>query len=111
MRTTNEIIIAVKESQPVTAEELRMALLALNGIEHFTRQDLDRLIEAVDTGDFRQVKLRAVFAKSNRERMFQAVKTDPVKWLGPANIPGNPEYEQRMQWAKNLFEKATGEKL
>ena len=110
MRTTNEIIIAVKESQPVTAEELRLALLASSSIEYFLKKSVRDLIEAI-VEKKPSANLKAEFAKRTLDDMFQAGKTDPQKWLGPDNIPGNPGYDKRLEWGKRLFEKVTGEKL
>lgn len=112
MRSTLQIIIAVKESQPVTEEELRLALLALSSINHFVQHDLDALIEAIEEGRAAPfLKMKAEFSKGNRERLFQGIKKDPQEWLGPGNIPGNPEYEARMKTAKNIFKRATGIEL
>jgi hypothetical protein len=112
MRSTLEIIIAVKESQPVTEEELRLALLALSGINHFVEHDLNGLIEAIEAGKPAPfLKMKAEFCKGTRERLFQGIKKDPREWLGPGNIPGNPEYEARMKIGKAIFKKATGVEL
>jgi hypothetical protein len=109
MRTTLEIIIAVKDNQPVTEQELKLALLAMSSIEHFVQGQLDALIEAVESG--KSAKLRAALAKQMRETMFRAKKSDPEKWLGPENIPGNPKHDERLRWAKRLFKKVTGESI
>lgn len=111
MRSTLEIIIAVKESQPVTEEELRMALLALSGIDHFRSGTINQLIESIESKAQLRIDLAAGFAKQQRESLFKAMKKDPVEWLGPGNLPGNPEYEERVKWARRVYEKATGEKL
>lgn len=112
MRTTNEIIIAVKESQPVTTEELRLALLAQHGISYFYEHSLQKLIEAIlEKKPQVMLEFKAKFEQGTMERMFQAIKTDPEKWLGPANIPGSQEYADRLKWCKNIYERDTGEKL
>lgn len=112
MRSTLEIIIAVQESQPVTEEELRLALLALSGINHFVQHDLDDLIEAIEEGKaVPLLKMKAEFSKGTRERLFQGIKKDPREWLGPGNIPGNPEYEARRKMGKAIFKQATGIQL
>lgn len=110
MRSTLEIIIAVKESQPVSEEELRLALLAMASFEYFLKDDLRSLVEAVEQ-DKPVAKLRAKFGRDLLERMFKAQKKSPAEWLGPTNIPGNPEYERRLAAGKKLFEKVTGQKL
>jgi hypothetical protein len=104
VRSTNEILIAVKENRPVEPEELRLALLVMNAVDHFIRNELDKLIKAVDTAPA-LAKLRADFARETRERMFQAMKRDPAEWLGPANIPGNPEHDERYRQSIALGKK------
>lgn len=107
MRSTVEIIIAVKECQPVTEQELKLALLAQTGIEHFTRTALLDLIEAIREGK-PTVKMKAEFAWGTAERLWNAGKKPPDEWLGSDNIPGTPEYAARLEFGKALFKKATG---
>lgn len=107
MRTTLEIIIAVKECQPVTEEEMKLALLAMSGIEHFIKKELMDLIQAIRE-DKPTVKMKAEFAWGTVERMWNAAKKPPDEWLGPDNIPGSPEFAARLKWGKALFKKATG---
>lgn len=113
MRTTLEIQIAVKEAEPdITNEELRLCIEAQNGIEHFIRDELIKLIEAIrEDKPAAFLKMKAEFAWGTVERMFKAAKIPPDKWLGPDNIPGSPVQRQRLAWAKRVYEKATGEKL
>lgn len=112
MKTTLETIRAVKECEQVTEEELRLSLCALSAIEHFLREDLIRLIEAIREGKpTHLLKMKAEFAQGTIDRMFTALKTPPDKWLGPNNIPGTPENNERMRIAKNIFKKATGLEL
>lgn len=110
MRSTIEIIVAVQNSQPVTDDELRLALLALSGIDHFIRRALDDIIEAADERP-RTLGLRIAYAKGTRERMFKALKIDPSAWLGPGFTPGTPEYAERQRVARNIYKQATGEEL
>lgn len=107
MRTTVEIIIAVKECQPVTEDELKLALLAQSGIEHFIRTALLDLIEAIRE-DKPTVKMKAEFAWGTVDRTWNAGKKPPDEWLGPDNIPGSAEYAARLKFNKALFKKATG---
>lgn len=112
MRSTVQIICAVKDNKPVEFEELRLALLALSSIEHFYSHELSGLVEAIDEGKpIGLLRLKSQFAKDLHERMFKAIKTDPRAWLGEHNIPGNPEHDERLAGAKRLFTKATGETL
>lgn len=105
MRSTLDILIAVKENQPVTPEELRLALVALDSIHHFTKNSLNDIIEASEERP-QTLALRIAFAKQTRESMFRAIKTDPSVWLGPENIPGNPEHDRRYRAALALAKKA-----
>jgi hypothetical protein len=113
MRSTLDILVAVNENQPVEKEELRLAIVALSSIHHFVTDSLKNLLVAAeaDPNTSGRVKLRVAAAKDTLKQMHQAKKTDPEKWLGPQNIPGTPEHDARLKAAKNLFEKATGEKL
>lgn len=104
MRSTNEIIIAVKESQPATDEELRLALLVMSNIDYFVEGKLRELIEAIEE-DKPSTKSRARFAKDTLEGMFLARKKPPKDWLGPENTPGTPEYERRYAMAMKLGKK------
>ena len=109
MRTTLDIIIAVKDNEPATDEELRLALCALSGIEHFIRQDLTKLIQAIrDDKPTGYLKAKAEFAWGTIERMFTAKKKPPDQWLGPGGIPGTPENVERMKFGRKLFKAATG---
>lgn len=107
MRTTLEIIIAVQECQPATEEELRLALVALSGIESFISHDLQDLVDDV-IGGKPTAKFRAEYANGTIDRMFQARKTPPDKWLGPNGIPGTPENIAGRAISKRIFKAATG---
>lgn len=109
MRSTVDIIVAVKECQPATEEELRLALVAMSAIEHFVRTDLQKLIDAVEEGKPAGViEIKAAFAKGTISRMFKAIKMPVDKWLGPGNTPGTPENTKRLAMAKKIFKRATG---
>ena len=36
---------------------------------------------------------------------LNAIKKDPIEWLGASNIPGTPEYDEYYKLSKTLFEK------
>jgi hypothetical protein len=110
LRTTLEIIIAVKDRQPVTARELELALLAMSGIERFEMQALLGLIKAVRDSS-PDVKTTAELAWGTADRMWNAAKKPPDEWLGPGNIPGTPEQAERLRWGKAVYRAATGEEL
>lgn len=107
MRSTNEIIIAVKECQPVTVDELKLALIVQSNINHFITDALRKLIEAIKKGKEGSF-LRAAWAETTLESMFQAAKKDPEVWLQPDNIPGNPEHDKRYTISKKVLTKVLG---
>jgi len=112
-RTTCQIQIAVQEAEPnISDEELRLCIEAQRTIEHFYMRALLDLIEAIrEDLPASVLKMKGEFAWGTHERMFNAGKTPPEEWLGPDNIPGSPRQRERMDWAKRVYEKATGEKL
>jgi hypothetical protein len=110
MRSTNEIVIAVKESQPATDQELRYCVLALSAMEYFARHNLNDLVDCV-LNENQTVRMRAEFSKNERENRFQSAKMPVDQYLGPRNTPGTPEYEAGVKMSKALFAKATGIEL
>lgn len=108
MRSTLEIIIAVKECQPATDEELRLALIAMCNMEHFVRRDLESLADAVIAGQ-PSAMLRAASAKKTLDAMFYARKKSPAEWLGPEHTPGTPEFQRFYEAGKRLLEKIEGQ--
>lgn len=111
MRTINEIIIAVKDCEPATDEELRMCIAALSGIEYFSNKNLEDLTVAITESKSLLIDLRVRESKHWLETRFAVFKKDPVKWLGPGNTPGHPEQVARMAMSKKIFKAATGEDL
>ena len=102
MRSTRDIIIEVKEGQPVSEDELRIAVLVMSVVDAFTWRELYDLIEVIEQDKPGQAATKAAFAKSILERMFQAKREDPEKWLAP--VRG----DKRARWAKiskNVLEK------
>lgn len=108
MRTTSEIIAAVRNCEPVTDEEMRMCIAALANVEWFLRSSLQKLVDALDTKGPAQQRLRADSARATLESMHRGMRTPVDRWLGPHNIPGTPEYTARISGAKALLKKATG---
>lgn len=80
-----------------------MALLVMSAVDYFLGDELQKLVEAIEAGKA-SASLRASFAKGTIERMFLARKKNPLEWLGPTNIPGNPEYEQRYAMGMRILE-------
>lgn len=99
-----DIVIAVKDGAHVDEDELRLAILAQSAMQYFLTNELRELVAAVEDTS-RSPKLRAQFAGALLERLFLARGAHPERWLGPANIPGNPEYETRYAASKRLLAK------
>lgn len=98
---TLEIIIAVKESKPVSEQHLRLALLVLNSIDSLHKRELRNLIGAIRQGS-ELAKLKADLASETLDRLFDAMKKPPAEWLGPENTPGNAKYEQLYDASKKF---------
>lgn len=112
MRSTIEIIIAVKESQPVTEEELKLALCAMSGIHHHLQESLRKIIEEIRAEKPAPLlKMKADFEYGTLERLWNGIKMPADEFLGPGNTPGNPEHARRMEMGKRIYKKATGEDL
>lgn len=109
MRSTIEIICAVKDNKPVTEEELRLCIVVMATTEHIIKRALQKLINAIIADKpATHLKVRAEFASCTIERMFAAVKEPPTEWLSTEDIPWTPESAARREWAKAVFKSATG---
>jgi hypothetical protein len=104
MRSTRDIIIAAKDGLPLTEDELRTALLVMAAVDAFTWRELYELIEVIEQDRPGQAATKASFARSILERMFQAKREDPAKWLG-ADTPETTKHERWRKISKELLEK------
>jgi len=108
MRTLLEIIEAVKDNEEVTLDELKYALLAIDALWHFDKNDLSRLRSKIIEGK----PVLSIVCKDARDRAFHRVKAalekNPKEWLGWKNDPKNPEYQEFRKFAFALAKKATG---
>ena len=112
MRSTNEIIIALKECEPVEYDELRMACLVLNSLLFFSHNNTRRLLNG---GIAAEITKKMEFPDAHADlgiskTEYEAMKKDPVKWLGVDNIPGTPEYMERYKISKAIFNKVVNDK-
>lgn len=108
MRSTNEIIIAVKEQKPVTEQELRYAVCALSAMEYFANSEIESCIKGLET---EKPTLRSFILKQAQgfnERRFKSFRLPVDQYLGPGNIPGTTENNQRRNVAKTILKSATG---
>lgn len=94
MRSTNEIVCAVKECKPATEEELRMALMVMCSTEHFLKLYVQRTLEAMEAGKPSAAMWAGEAKRFMQETLFKMHKMDPLQCLGPANTPGNPEHDR-----------------
>lgn len=101
MRTVNSIVGAVQEQQPVTEQELRLALLCLYYDGQMACQsDYEGVSES-------RLRMRA---KENFARRFRMLKSEPDKYLGPRWTPGTPENAEGRELSKRILAKFEAQK-
>ena len=110
MQSILEIVIAAKDQQPATEEELRLTVVALSAMLSLVERSGRELAEAV-RDDKPAAGMRAAFFLRDAETRFKGRKMAPVDYLGPGYTPGTPENDQLKKTAAAVFEKATGQKL
>ena len=110
LRTTCEIIADLKDGKEVTYEELKMACLVQSSIIFLQRQDTKNLLKGGIGADL-VVQMNYKDDKTSSKKLgypswyWNAIKKDPIEWLGASNIPGTPEYDKHYKLSKTLFEK------
>lgn len=110
MRSMNEIVIAVKEQQPVTDEELRLTVVGLAAIQTFLTGNIRDLAKSVLDGK-PSARLRASSALAEDEIRFKSMKMPVNDFLGEENTPGTEANKKLVAMCKNIFKKATGQDL
>ena len=110
MRATCEIIADIKDGKKVTYEELKMVCLVQSFLLFQYRNDVKNLLEGgiaaemTRSGWYSDPKTSS--AKTGISSVYwNGMKGDPVQFLGPAHIPGTPEYEQRYGVSKAVLDK------
>lgn len=112
MRSMLEVICAVKDCEPVTEEELKLCVCCLAAKLHFAEHERDKLVELIEENKPKHLlDFRVGCIKREKEIAFKSSKMPMDEYLGPRNTPGTPEQKVEMKWAKDLFEKATGQKI
>ncbi len=114
MRSTNDIMIAVRECDPCTDNELRLCITSLQARLYFAEKAADDMVEAIEAavdGKAASAKLRAGFWRNEAEMRFQSIKMPVDEYLGPGNTPGTPEYAERLSLSKAIVKQATGMEL
>lgn len=110
MRATCEIVADLKDGKEVLYEELKMACLVQSTIILFYQWDTKKLLEGGIGADIvKQMNYKD--KKTSSEKLgypswyCNAIRKDPLEYLGPNWIPGTPEYEQRHKISKALLNK------
>lgn len=110
MRATCEIIADIKDGKKVTYEELKMVCLVQSFLLFQYRNDVKNLLkggisaEMTKSGWYSDPKTSSVETGISSV-YWNGMKGDPVQFLGPAHIPGTPEYEQRYRVSKAVLDK------
>lgn len=111
MRTTCEIIADIKDGKDTTYEELKIACLVQSFLLFQYQNDVKNLLkggiaaEMTKSGWYSDPKTSSAEAGISSV-YWNGMKEDPVQFLGPAHIPGTPEYEQRYKVSKAVLNKA-----
>lgn len=110
MRATCEIIADVKDGKEVPYEELKLACIVQSFLLFQYQNDVKNLIKGGIAAELTLQGKYSDIKTSSKERgissdYWNGIKADPVKYLGPAHIPGTPEYEKRYAVSRKLYEK------
>ena len=106
MRSTSEIIAAIKDSEPVDYEELRMACLVLDSLLFFAHGNLRRLLAGGLGAELTKMDFPDAYAELGISKQeYEAWGKDPVEYLGKEHIPGTQEYDQHYRISKKIFER------
>lgn len=110
MRATCEIIADLKDGKEVPYEELKMACLVQSFLLFQYQNDVKNLLKGGIAADMTKKGWYSDPKTSSVERgmssaYWNGIKADPVQFLGPANIPGTPEYERRYKVSKAVLNK------
>lgn len=110
MRATCEIIADIKDGKEVTYEELKMACLVQSFLLFQYQNDVKNLLKGGIAADMTKSGWYSDPKTSSAEggissAYWNGIKSDPIQFLGPANIPGTPEYERRYRVSKAVLNK------
>ena len=111
MRSTANIIGAIKDCEPVEYEELRLAVLVLDSLLTFKQKHLIRLLKG---GYGAELTEKMEYPDAHKDlgiskTEWNALRMDPEKYLGKSHIPGTPEFESHYKISKKILEKALAE--
>lgn len=114
MRATCEIMADIKDGKEVLYDELKMACLVLDSVVFFYKQDTKHLLKGGVGADMVK-KMNYSDKQTSSEELgmpswyWNAIKKDPVEWLGNRNIPGTKEYDEHYKLSKSLFDRFANE--
>lgn len=109
MRSTCEIIADLKDGKVVPYEELKMACLVQSSIIFFYQQDTKSLLKGGMAADLVEQMNYKDNQTSSKEMgwptwYWNAIKKDPLEWLGPKHIPGTDEWKEMHSINMKIFE-------
>lgn len=102
MRRVVDIVEAVQEQQPVTEEELRLALLC---VFYDGQADSRFMSDLASAGDAVGVPATMMaIAKEHYARRFRMLRADQATYLGKNWTPGTPENTRQRAQSKAILE-------
>ena len=111
MRSTCEIIADLKDGKEVPYEELKMACLVQSSIIFFYQQDTKSLLKGGMAADLVE-RMNYKDNQTSSKKMgwptwyWNAIKKDPLEWLGQKYIPGTDEWKEMHSTNMKIFEHA-----
>lgn len=114
MRATCEIIADIKDGKEVPYEELKMACLVQSFLLFQYKNDVKNLLKGGIAAEMTKQGWYSDPQTSSAESgissaYWKGIKADPLEFLGPANIPGTPEYERRYRVSMKILDKVMKE--
>lgn len=105
-RSLGEIIEAAVTNEPVTERELRLAILAMEGLMTFDSMALRKLREAEVEKKKPILSYSAAWqADESWRRCKMAMTGTPSKWLGPDRDPTKAQFREQRKAAQRLFDR------
>lgn len=101
--TLLEVIEAVKDRLPIDEATLRLAVLALDGLNNHYSMEMMNALERAAAGLDPQLGavVPTAFALST-----QVLKSTPEQFIGWRGNPDNPDFQRRREVAKTLLSKS-----
>lgn len=111
MRPLLDIIEAVKSDEGATEREMRLAICALDALLHFDFKALAQIYKNQKEGKKSVLLGSAVFQYEEAfKRHKAAMGKSPEEWLGPDNLPENPDNQRFRKVAFKLLDKVMKDK-